>query len=289
MVKGFDARTVTIDGSDVHFAMGGDGPPVVLLHGFPQTHAMWHAVAPILAEKFTVIAPDLRGYGQSAKPAGTRAYGFDNMAKDICALLDHLGVLSAHIVGHDRGGRVAHRLALDAPARVRSLTVMDIVPTHYLLENLNKSVASAYYHWFFLAQPEPFAQEMIGHDPDAYFESCLIGWGGATLRDFAPQAIAAYRNAWHDPETVRGMCADYRATLAYDFDLDATNLRDQIGCPALVLYGADGKMAQAFDVPDTWRERLKNMSSAPVTGGHFFVDQHPMETAEKLLWFLSIH
>ncbi|WP_300018703.1 alpha/beta fold hydrolase [uncultured Roseobacter sp.] len=276
-----------VNGQDICYAIQGSGPPVLLLHGFPQTHVMWRPVADMLAAQFTVISPDLRGYGHSSKPRGTENYSFRHMAQDQIALMEHLGFDSFHLVGHDRGGRVSHRLTLDAPDRVRSLTVMDIVPTHLLLDKLTQQVAKAYYHWFFLAQPHPFPETMIGHDPDSYFESCLLGWGAAKLSDFEPEALAAYRTAWRDPEAIRGMCADYRAALGYDFELDAQDLRKQVTCPALVLFGGQGAMAKAYDVPATWQDRLSNMQAKAIPGGHFFVDQSPRETADALMRFLT--
>ncbi|AXI44305.1 alpha/beta hydrolase [Sulfitobacter sp. SK011] len=258
----------------------------MVLHGFPQTHMMWHAVAPRLAAHFTVIAPDLRGYGASSKPQGTENYSFREMAADQLGLMQHLGFDQFHLVGHDRGGRTAHRLALDAPKAVQTLTVMDIVPTHLLLNDLTRHVAKAYYHWFFLAQPRPFPETLIAHDPDAYFVSCLLGWGAAKITDFAPEALAAYRTAWRDPDTIRGMCEDYRAALAFDFDHDAADLDRRITCPALVMWGADGAMGRAYDVAATWADRLSDITPAPMPGGHFFVDQHPDETSAALLAFL---
>ena len=287
MIRGFRAATAEVNGQTIAYATGGQGPAVLLLHGFPQTHAMWHAVAPLLAKDFTVVAADLRGYGNSSKPPGEEAYSFRHMAADQRALMQHLGHERFHLVGHDRGGRTAHRLALDAPEAVRSLTVMDIVPTHTLLTTLTSDVATAYYHWFFLAQPEPFPETLIGYDPDRYFESCLLGWGGTRLDAFDPTALAAYRAAWSDPETIRGMCADYRATPVIDLHLDAQDLDRRVTCPALVLYGADGTMAKHYDIPATWADRLSDMRAAAVPGGHFFVDQNPADTARHLLAFLS--
>ncbi|MGC3937020.1 alpha/beta fold hydrolase [Roseobacter sp. EG26] len=163
---------------------------------------------------------------------------------------------------------------------------MDIVPTHLLLDQLTRQVATAYYHWFFLAQPALFPENMIAKDPDTYFESCLLGWGAAKLSDFAPDALEAYRNAWRDPDAIRGMCADYRAALHIDFDLDAADLHRRVTCPSLVLYGAEGAMARAFDVPQTWRDRLDNMAQAAVPGGHFFIDQSPEPSFQVLSSFL---
>ena len=286
IIKGFDSATAEVNGQRIAYARGGDGPPVLLLHGFPQTHAMWHVVAPALARDFTVIAADLRGYGASAKPEGTAAYSFREMAADQRALMAHLGFGRFHLVGHDRGGRTAHRLALDAPDAVETLTLMDIVPTHHLLDPLNRQVAQAYYHWFFLAQPAPFPETMIAHDPDAYFESTLKGWGSGSLDDFDAAALDEYRRAWRDPDAIRGMCADYRAALSIDFDLDAADLDRRLACPALILYGESGAMAKFYDVPATWKDRLSDMRGAAMPGGHFFVDAAPKATIEALQSFL---
>lgn len=286
-IPGFSNAVASVNGQDIFYATAGDGPPVLLLHGFPQTCMMWHVVAPALASHYTVVAGDLRGYGASSKPEGTENYSFRHMAADQLALMTYLGHDSFHLIGHDRGGRVAHRLALDAEDRLKSLTVMDIVPTHFLLDQVNKEVATAYYHWFFLAQPYPFPESLISHDPDAYFESCLLGWGAAKLEDFAQDALDAYRSAWRNKDTIRGMCADYRAALQVDFDLDARDLDRKIAVPTLVMYGADGAMAKAYDVPATWEDRLERAYATPVPGGHFFIDQSPRETTEALLQFLG--
>lgn len=287
LIEGFTADTAHVNGQNIHFVTGGSGPAILLLHGFPQTHAMWHAVAPKLAQHYTVVASDMRGYGASSKPQGTAPYGFRDMAQDQLALMRHLGHHRFHLVGHDRGGRVAHRLALDAPDAPMTVTVMDIVPTHLLLDEVTTPVARAYYHWFFLAQPYPFPETLIGHDPDHFFESCLLGWGAAKLEDFAPEALDAYRSAWRDPDTIRGMCADYRAALDVDFGLDAVDLKLKVKAPGLVLYGADGAMAKAYDVPATWSDRFETMQQGAIAGGHFFIDQSPDETSRALLGFLQ--
>ncbi len=282
----FSAHLTQINNQYVFYARGGTGPAVLLLHGFPQTHAMWHAVAPVLARHFTVIAPDLRGYGTSGKPHGTAHYTFREMAAGPSALMSSLGFEHYHLIGHDRGGRTAHRLALDTPQAVRSLTVMDIIPTHLLLNNLRREVAKAYYHWFFLAQPAPFPETLIGHDPDAFYETALQAWGATPLSAFSDAALNAYRTAWRDPDTIRGMCEDYRAALELDFDLDAADLARRVDCPALVMWGADGAMGRMYDVADTWNDRLSDMRGVAVPGGHFFVDEHPEQTTEALLDFL---
>lgn len=286
-IPGFTPDRATLDGIAIAYERGGSGPPLLLLHGFPQTRAMWAETAPILARHYTVICPDLRGYGESAKPTGVESYAFREMARDQLGLMRAFGFESFYLVGHDRGGRTAHRLALDAPEAVRSLTVMDIVPTHHLLTDLTYKVARAYYHWFFLAQPEPFPERMIGADPDAYYESCLLGFGAAKLTEFKPAQLAAYRAAWADPDCRRAMCDDYRAAIELDIHHDAEDLNRRLSCPALVLYGADGAMARAYDVPATWAERLSDMQDRAIPGGHFFVDQSPGATAEALSAFLD--
>lgn len=270
----------------IAYDITGNGPPVLLLHGFPQTRAMWHAIAPTLARDFTVITADLRGYGDSTKPPRMQDMSFRAMARDQVALMAHLGFERFHLVGHDRGARTAHRLALDHGDAVRSLGLLDIVPTHLLLGDLSQEVARAYYHWFFLAQPAPFPETLIGHDPDAYFESCLAGWGGG-MGGFDAGALAAYRAAWRKPDCIRSMCNDYRAAIDVDFALDAADLGRKVTAPALVVYGADGIMGRAFDVPATWADRLGSIQSSALPGGHFFPDTHPDETANLLHSFLT--
>ncbi|MEO0380710.1 MAG: alpha/beta hydrolase [Pseudomonadota bacterium] len=276
----------TSENITIAYDIAGSGPPVLLLHGFPQTRAMWNAIAPTLSRDFTVITADLRGYGNSSKPSAMEDMSFRAMARDQIALMQHLGFAQFHLVGHDRGARTAHRLALDHLDVVTSLILMDIVPTHLLLDDLNQRVARAYYHWFFLAQPTPLPETLIGHDPDAYFESCLAGWGGG-MDGFAPAALDAYRAAWRAADCIQSMCNDYRAAIDVDFQLDAGDLHRQIDVPALVLYGADGIMGQAYDVPATWADRLSDMQSKGLPGGHFFPDTHPETTAHALLSFLK--
>ncbi|WP_422029089.1 alpha/beta fold hydrolase [Roseovarius sp.] len=286
-IPGFTDHTAPLNGTQITWSEAGDGPPLLLLHGFPQTRALWARIAPELAQTHRVICPDLRGYGESGKLADPAAYSFREMARDQTALMHHLGHETFAVAGHDRGGRVAHRLALDAPHAVTRLCVMDIVPTHTLLEPLKREVAQAYYHWFFLAQPEPFPETLIGHDPDAYYHSCLLGWGGAQLSDFYEDQLAAYRAAWRKPDTIRGMCNDYRAALSHDVHDDAADLDARVTCPTLVLYGAQGAMAKAFDVPATWEEKCTDMQAAAIPGGHFFPDTSPAETTTALATFFN--
>lgn len=271
----------------IAYDVAGDGPPLLLLHGFPQTRAMWRPMTPALADRFTVVTADLRGYGDSSRPATMPEMSFRCMAQDMVDLMDHLGHTQFHAVGHDRGARTAHRMALDHPQVVQSLIVMDIVPTEYLLTNMTTEIARAYYHWLFLAQPYPFPETMIGHDPDAYFERCLLGFGKARLSDFDSDLLATYRTAWRDPDCIRAMCHDYRAALDIDWADDRADLKRRVACPTLILYGKDGAMAQLLDVPGTWADRLSDMSHAAIDGGHFFPDQSPEATTDAIARFIT--
>jgi haloacetate dehalogenase len=214
-------------------------------------------------------------------------YSFREMARDPIALMDHLGIDRFHVVGHDRGGRTAHRMALDIPQRIKSITVMDIVPTHLLLADLTADVARAYYHWFFLAQPAPLPETMIGADPVVYYKSCLMGWGAANEDQFDRAQMRAYEAAWRDPDCIRGMCNDYRAALTHDFELDAGDLHRRLRMPACVMWGRDGIMELAFDVPATWADRFSNITAHGMRGGHFFPDEYPEQTAQTLNSFLK--
>ncbi|MCH2164145.1 MAG: alpha/beta hydrolase [Marinovum sp.] len=274
-------------GVQVAYDVVGSGPPVLLLHGFPQCRAMWAPIVRVLAKHFTCITADLRGYGESRGPVGPQAMSFREMASDQMALMRHLGHETFHLVGHDRGGRTAHRLALDHPDAVRSLTVMDIVPTHLLLTDLRHDVARAYYHWFFLANPTGLPEHMIGLDPDTYYESCLTGWGPDGLKAFDADLLDIYRMHWRKPEVTHAMCNDYRAGIDVDIALDAKDLDRRVDCPSLVVHGADGLMDKSYDVAESWADRLSNMRAAALPGGHFFPDTHPRETADALLSFLT--
>lgn len=289
MIEGFQEAVLNRPLGPIAYSEAGSGTPLILLHGFPQTRAMWHGIAPELARDYRVICPDLRGYGASAKPEGVAHYTFREMGGDILALMDHLGITEAHLIGHDRGARVSHRLTLDAPERFKTVTLMDIVPTHTLFSNLTREVALGYYHWFFLALPEPVPDAMIAHDPDTYFTGCLTAWGTGSEPDFDPRALAAYQAAWRNPETIRAMCDDYRAAATLDFALDARDLDRRVSCPALVLYAQDGMMDKAYDMAQVWSDKLADFSAKPMRGGHFFPDHHPRETRAALRDFLSQH
>lgn len=282
-------ETLDTNNQNIAYEVSGTGPPLLLLHGFPQCRAMWRPIAARLSQSFTVVCADLRGYGDSSKPTRLEDMSFRHMAADMLALMQHLGFPQFHVAGHDRGGRTAHRLALDHPDAVKTLTVMDIVPTEHLLSNMTTEIAKAYHHWVFLAQPHPFPETMIGHDPDAYFERCLLGFGKARLNDFDSELLTIYRKSWRDPHCIRAMCHDYRAAIEVDWPHDMEDLERKVTCPALVLYGRDGAMAQLLDVPATWVNRLADMDDVAIDGGHFFPDQSPDATCEAMLGFLREH
>jgi haloacetate dehalogenase len=268
----------------------GQGPPLLLLHGFPQNLAMWARVAPILAADFTVVCADLRGYGDTSKPhcaTDKTNYSFRAMAADQAGLMQALGFDRFDVVGHDRGGRTAHRMALDHPDLVRSLAVLDIVPTYAMFMETNRHVAGAYWHWYFLSQPEPFPERLIGADPDFFYEACLVGWGATKLADFDAEMVADYRRSWRDPAMIHGSCSDYRAAASIDLEHDAADIDKKVGARTLALWGDKGVMHKYFDIAAQWRKRCADVSGASLPGGHFFVDQFPAETARILAKFLK--
>lgn len=286
-IEGFATHRHLLNGVEIAWSEGGAGPPLLLLHGFPQTRALWAEIAPALANSHHVICPDLRGYGDSGKPADVAAYSFREMARDQIALMQHLGYERFAVAGHDRGARVAHRLALDLPSAVSRVAFLDIVPTHTLLDPLHQDLAKAYYHWFFLAQPEPFPETMIAHDPDAYFMSCLLGWGAASKDDFSDKQMQDYQSAWRDPDTIRGMCNDYRAALSHDYHDDAGDLDKRVTCPSLVLYGADGVIGRIYDMEAVWADKCIDLYVGALPGGHFFPDTAPHKTLQELQKFFG--
>ncbi len=287
MFEGFKEHLVSCE-VDIHARVGGQGPAVLLLHGFPQNLFEWARVAPLLAEHYTVVCTDLRGYGKSGKPAAEGdAYSFRAMARDQVAVMNALGFDRFHVVGHDRGARTAHRLTLDHPKAVLSLSLLDIVPTLEMFANANAEVARAYWHWFFLQQPSPYPEKLIEASPDHFYEGFLSTLGNMLLGDFDQAQLEAYRCAWRDPDFIRASCADYRTTASIDCALDQQDLMRKVDCPSLVLWGAAGVLAQRFDVRSLWAKRLAQAEFATVNGGHFFVDQLPLQTAEILGRFLD--
>jgi haloacetate dehalogenase len=289
MFEGF--RRQTVHGEiGINTVVGGSGDPVLLLHGFPQNLAMWARVAPSLARDYTVVCTDLRGYGDSDKPAQDEDlanYSFRRMAQDQVDVMRELGFERFHVVGHDRGGRTAHRMALDHADAVRSVALLDIVPTYDMFDRADAETARTYWHWYFLQQPAPYPEEIIAADPDHFYEGCLAGWGATRISDFDPEQLAEYRRTWRLRESIFGGCADYRAAADVDLRLDQADLQRKVECPALVLWGERGVIAGLFDVAELWAARFSRMQTRTLPGGHFFVDQFPGETAEILRQFLA--
>ena len=288
--EGFETRRVAAGECEIALAVGGDGPPVLLLHGYPQTRHMWREVAPRLAERFTVVASDLRGYGDSGYAAADggdhEGYCKRAMAGDQAAAMTALGFERFALAGHDRGGRVAHRLALDHPERVTRLAVLDIVPTRTVFANANKAVATAFYHWFFLAQPAPLPERLIGADPEFWLRSMVGKWGRDTAA-FPEDAMREYLRAFSRPETIHATTEDYRAGASIDLEHDEADLDRGIACPVLALWGAKGALDSLFDPLACWRERAADVRGHALPCGHFLPEEAPEETAAALLEFLA--
>lgn len=285
MFEGFARHTIEVGAVHVNVVEGGSGPPVLLLHGYPQSLEQWADVAPILAQHCTVVCADLRGYGQTSKPEGEgETYSFRAMAEDQLAVMTALGHESFVVAGHDRGGRVAHRMALDAPDRVRALVPCDVVPTWAMYHDVDRTRAARYWQWYFLTLPAPFPERLIGNDADFYFENCLVTNGGVGLEDgFGAEQLAAYRRAWNDPQMIRASCSDYRAGATVDLEHDAADLHVTLGVPTFPIWGADGLLKDLFDIAAEWWKRCADVHPATVPGGHFFPDQQPEATADALL------
>jgi haloacetate dehalogenase len=290
LFKGFERRHIPVGEVTINCVFGGQGDPVLLLHGYPQTLAEWALLAPLLAQRHTVVCADLRGYGDSSKPAGLpdhSNYSFRAMAADQVAVMRALGHERFHVVGHDRGGRVAHRMALDWPQQVRSLSVLDLVPTYALYHQTNKKIASTYWQWYFLPQPAPYPERLIGADPDFYFESCLVSVGGRALDSFEPAMLAEYRRCWRDPAMIHASCCDYRAGASIDLAHDEADLDTRLSCPTLALWGANGLMRTLMDIEAAWRARCADLRVGTAPGGHWFPEQAAPETAQALLSFFE--
>lgn len=266
-------------------------PPLLLLHGFPQTHAMWHKVAPMLADRFALVLPDLRGYGDSDKPrsdASHAAYSKRATAADNVALMRLLGFERFAVCGHDRGGRVAHRMALDRPQAVERLMLLDISPTLTMYERTDMAFARAYYHWFFLIQPEPLPETLIGGDPGFYLRRSLGGWGSHGLEVFDARALAEYERCFRDPATIHAMCEDYRAAASIDLEHDRTDSRSRVACPLRVLWGERGVVHRMFAPIADWQAKASVPVSGRTTpGGHYIAEETPELLADEMLAFFG--
>jgi len=289
LFPGFRAEDVEVGGVRIHARVGGAGDPVLLLHGYPQTHAIWHKVGPELARNFSVVAADLRGYGDSAKPPSAPDHGPYSkraMALDQVRLMERLGFASFHLVGHDRGGRVGHRLALDHPRRVRTVAVLDIAPTLHMYERTTMEFARAYWHWFFLIQPEPVPERLIGADPE-FFLLRHVARGKAGLSPFAPEALAEYVRCFRDPAAVHATCEDYRAAATIDLEHDRADAGARVEAPLLALWGERGVVHRCFDPLAAWRERASRVAGRPLPCGHYLPEEQPEPLAEALLAHLG--
>jgi haloacetate dehalogenase len=289
---GFEERRVEVDGLAVRVRTGGrvGAPALLLLHGFPQTHVLWHRVARALAPHFRLVMPDLRGYGDSAKPAGGpdhAAYSKRAMAAEAVALMQALGHPRFGLVGHDRGGRVAHRLALDHPDRVTRLCVIDIAPTLDMYAATDMAFARAYYHWFHLIQPAPLPERMIEGAGLEYLHTKLGRWGASGLAHLEPEALADYERCF-TPATIHAMCEDYRASASIDLEHDRASRAagQRVACDLHVLWGARGIVHRHFRPLELWRAQCAGrVSGRTVDAGHYIPEERPGETAEELLAF----
>ena len=286
LFPGFKTSTVQTSGANIHVISGGQGPPLLLLHGYPQSHVMWHKLAPEFAKEYTVVAADLRGYGDSSKPPdGENHFNHSKraMAKDQVEVMTHFGFEKFAVVGHDRGGRVAHRMALDHPDRVTKAAVLDIVPTYKLFHNVTKEFATAYYHWFFLIQPAPFPETLIGNSVEFMMNR---SFRALMPRAVTPEAFAEYLRCFKNPATIHASCEDYRAAATIDLQHDEADLSRKVACPLLVLWAERGAMHRQFDLLATWRERAENVKGKALPGGHFLPEEAPEQTLAELRAFL---
>jgi haloacetate dehalogenase len=287
VLDGFSSERIEANGIRVNVARGGDGPPVLLLHGYPQTHVMWHLVAPALTKRFTVVCPDLRGYGDSDKPAGGgnhSSYSKRAMALDQVEVMRSLGFDRFAVAGHDRGARVALRMALDNPEAVSRLAVLDIVPTRTIYATVDQRRATTVWRYFFLVQPDDLPERLIESDPHFYLRRTLDEWCG-TPGALAPEAVDEYRRCF-DAATIHATCEDYRAGASIDLAHDEADADSLLRCPVLILWSRTG-IGSLYDVPGIWGKRAPDLRRRPLDCGHFLAEERPEETAAELLAFLG--
>ena len=291
MFPGFASRHIAVHGATLHARVGGSGPPLLLLHGFSETHVMWHRVAPQLGDRFTLIIADLPGYGWSDMPRSDEAhtpYTKRAMAQTMIEAMEQLGHVHFALAGHDRGGRVAYRLALDHPGRLSRLAVLDILPTYDYWMKMDWRYAMKIYHWTFLAQPYPLPETLIGGSPDFFLKQKMASQTKSkTLDAIDPRALEHYLAAFRDPSRVHAMCEDYRAGATTDFDIDKTDhdAGNKITIPMLALWGEVGIARAAATPLDTWKIWATNISGMPVDSGHFLTEENPDVTAQALKEF----
>lgn len=284
LFPGFSSSRISVDGAEIFVRWHGSGPPLLLLHGYPQTHAIWHQVAPALCRDFTVVVADLRGYGDSSKPSGDGAYAKRVMARDQVQVMRALGFDTFYVAGHDRGARVTHRMALDHPDRVLKAAVLDIVPTQIVFDTINKQVATDYFHWYFLIQPNGLPERLIAGDPEFFLRCILNSWSDARSA-FDPRAFSEYSRCMSNPETIRATCDDFRASASIDLIHDNEDHDRPIEPPFLVLWGAQGPMSRSYDVLSTWTGKARDLHGKGLECGHFLPEEAPQATAEALRTF----
>jgi len=295
MFDGFGEHHLPTGRGTVFARIGGNGPPVLLLHGYPQTHLMWRTAAVLLASRFTVVAADLPGYGASFRPAAAPDHAPHSkraLAVDLVQAMSAAGFERFAVAGHDRGGRVGYRLALDHPGRVTALAVLDVVPTGEVWARADAGLALGYWHWAFLAQPAPLPERLIGADPGAFFDFHVRALGlGADPGRYPAEVMAVYRRLLDDPGTVQAICEDYRAGAGIDRDHDDADLgRRRIECPVLVLWSAQGALPRFYgDVLDVWRPWTLQVTGRPMPTTHFIAEDQPTQTADVLAGFLGRH
>lgn len=295
LFPGFDKQLVPLGRTTIHARVGGEGPPLLMLHGYPQSHATWHRIAPALAAHFTLVIPDLPGYGESGVPEpddGHIAYSKRAMAQDMLELMAALGHRRFHLLGHDRGGRVAYRLALDHPETPLSLAIIDVVPTSEMWARLDAALALRAYHWAFLAQPHPLPERLIAADPQFYADWTLRSWTkDGSLEVFDPTALAHYRAAWTEPARIRAFCEDYRAGATIDRELDEADARAgrRLSVPMHYLATAHNFAATSTAADSgprqIWQGWAQNVSFSQVVAGHYPQEEAPQETTDALLAF----
>lgn len=292
MFPGFTQKRLRANGVEINLLIGGSGPPLLLVHGYPQSHLIWHRIAPELARQYTVVATDLRGYGASEKPAGLADhsnYSKRNMAQDQLEVMRQLGFSSFFVCGHDRGGRVSHRLAVDHPDAVIKLMLLDISPTLKMYEQTNMDFARSYWWWFWLIQPAPFPETMVAAAPEVFLKK-KIGWGQAGLTPFTDESYAAYLSYVSDPATMHGMCEDYRAAASIDLEHDRADRAagKKIACPLHVLWGEFGVVHRCFKPLDDWRSVVDGaiqVTGRPLPCGHYIPEEVPADLLVEMLQF----
>jgi haloacetate dehalogenase len=286
LFPGFTVQKIKTSGATIHTLRGGSGPPLLLIHGYPQTHVEWHKIAPRLAQKFTVVMTDLRGYGDSSKPPeGENHVNYSKraMALDHIEVMRSMGFDKFAVVGHDRGARVTWRLAVEHPQAVTKAVVIDIVPSPY--SRVTREFATEYFHWFFLIQPAPFPETLIGNSAEFYLRSRFLRQNTASSV-FTPEAVAEYLRCFKDPATIHATCEDYRAGATIDMDHAAQDGAKKVMCPLLVLWGERGTVGRLEPVMDIWREKAVNVTGKSLPAGHFLPEEVPEETLAALLAFL---